>query len=87
MSVIERKPLDVRLRFDPPTCNHATIECFCEDDIAEAEANTFETSDGRFCVEWYLNAVGLVTRVWFDTYAEATEWLEGQGFSDFSSGE
>lgn len=51
---------------------------------AEAEANTFRDSDG-YRVEWYLTAVGLVTRRLFKTYDEAQAWLTAEGFEDYSS--
>lgn len=79
----ERQPLDVWLRFDPPDSE----EC-------DAEANTYQVPAPRgrrydesddFVVEWYLTAVGLVTKVRFDTYDEARAWLEQQGFQDFTS--
>lgn len=79
MELKERKPLDVWLRFyDPPTDESG------EEYIAEYEANTFE-DDGRFVVEWYHNDVGQVTSVYFDTYKQATTWLEEAGYQDFSS--
>lgn len=76
MSTSERAPLDVWLRI--PEEDNPEGE-------AEAEANTFKTSDGDFVVEWYLNSVGQVSRKWFDTYELATAWLEKEGFQDFSS--
>ncbi len=51
---------------------------------SEAEANTYRELN-RFYVAWYLTAVGLVTRVYFDTYAEARAFLEQEGFQDFTS--
>lgn len=57
-----------------------------EDYEVTHEANTYEF-DGQFIVEWYLNAVGLVTQVWFKTLDEAYEWYAREGFEDFSSGE
>jgi hypothetical protein len=51
---------------------------------AEAEANTYLTDDG-YRVEWYLTAVGLVKSVDFDTLADAYDWLEREGFADFSA--
>ena len=73
----ERKPLDAWLRFDTDDSEEA--------EEAEAEANTFLTDDGEYCVEWYLNSVGLVKRKWFDSYADARKWLESEGFGDYSS--
>ena len=51
---------------------------------AEAEANPSLTELGSR-VEWYLTAVGLVKSVDFDTLADAYDWLEREGFADFSS--
>jgi len=53
---------------------------------AEAEANTYLTENG-YRVEWYLNSVGLVKSVEFDTLAEAYDWLQREGFRNFSTGE
>lgn len=50
----------------------------------EAEANTFRYGDA-FRVEWSLTAVGLVICRTFATRAEATAWLEAEGFEDYSS--
>jgi hypothetical protein len=55
------------------------------DELAEAEANTYILEDGTFRVEWYLNAVGLVTPVHFDTYEEACIWYEENGYTNFTS--
>jgi len=69
------KPLgDVWLKLDPAD----------EDDMATHEANTYRTETG-YMVKWYLNAVGLVTRVEFDTLEDAHAWYEREGFQDFSS--
>lgn len=68
----DTEPLDVWLR-------HVGDE-----EEAEAEANTFRDGDG-FRVEWDLTAVGQVTSRWFATRAEATAWLEAEGFEDYSS--
>ena len=67
-------PLDVWLKFDSD-----------EDEEPTYEANTFKDPNGGYCVEWYHNDVGQVTEVFFDTYREATRWLESEGFSDFTS--
>ena len=56
-----------------------------KDEVSEAEANTYVDSEGGYVVEWYLSAVGLVKAVHFDSYAEATAWLEAEGFQDFTS--
>lgn len=66
-------PIDVWLRF-------------AEDDPEEAEAEAYTFEDGdSFRVEWYLNSVGLVKRVWFRTYSEVIDWYEKEGFEDFTS--
>ena len=78
------EPLDVWLRIDP--CEHDSLPdaCDCED-VVDAEANTFRDED-RFRVDWYLSAVGLVkSPPLFDTYEQARQWLEREGFQDFSS--
>lgn len=81
--------IDVWLKFD-----HADWECTwspedttvycpgCEE--ASHEANTYMTDTG-FVVEWYHNAVGLVTSVYFDTLADAYDWYEREQFQDFTS--
>lgn len=51
---------------------------------SEAEANTYLTDTG-YRVEWYLTAVGLVTEVEFDTLADAYDWLEREGFANYTS--
>ena len=66
-------PMDIWLQFDAE-----------DDEEARAEANTFR-EDGQFRIDWYLNAVGLVKSVYFDTYEEATTWYKREGFQDFSS--
>lgn len=66
--------VDVWLRFDKE-----------DDEESEAEANVFTDDPDHFRVEWYLTAVGLVTRVYFETYDKAREWLEAEGFEDFSA--
>lgn len=55
-----------------------------DEEDAEAEANTFLTKTG-YRVEWYLTSVGLVTTVEFDTLADTYDWLENEGFVNFSS--
>ena len=56
-----------------------------DDDGEEAthEANTYVTDTG-YRVEWYHNAVGLVTAVEFDTLADAYDWYEQEGFQNFT---
>lgn len=67
------EPLDVWLRIPEG------------EEESEAEANTFLTVSGRYMVEWYLTSVGLVKSRTFDTYEQATAWLEAEGFADFTS--
>lgn len=69
-----RKPLDVWMCFEHP-----------DDEEAAYEANTFRTADGGYRIEWYHNAVGLVTSEDFDTLDEAYAWYERNGYQDFSS--
>lgn len=69
----ETWPLDVWLKFDHE-----------DDEEATHEANTFKDEAG-YRVEWYLNSVGLVKSVYFDTLAEAHAWYEREGFQDFTS--
>lgn len=52
---------------------------------SEAEANVFADDPDHFRVEWYLTAVGQVTEVYFETYEKAREWLEAEGFEDYSA--
>ena len=79
-------PIDVWFKFyhyDNP-CISDTADCdYCEE--ASHEANTFLNNDGTYRVEWYLNAVGLVTTVYFNTLADAHAWYEREDFYDFSS--
>lgn len=51
---------------------------------AEAEANVRVTETG-YAVDWYLTAVGLVKTVEFDTLADAYDWLEREGFANFTT--
>lgn len=51
---------------------------------SDAEANIYPT-EGGFIVEWCLAAVGLVAPEFFNSYAAAAEWLESEGFQDFSA--
>lgn len=66
-------PIDVWLKFDTD-----------EDEECTHEANTYMTDTG-YRIDWYLNSVGLVTSVEFDTLADAYDWYEREGFQDFSS--
>lgn len=82
----EKVALDVWLKF--VSCNddagHVANGCDC-DDVAEYEANTYRSGDG-YVVEWYHTAVGsCVVPRYFETYEAAREWLESEGFQDFSS--
>jgi hypothetical protein len=70
---IDTNPIDVWLKFEDENDEEPTYE-----------ANTFDKG-GYFLVEWYHTAVGQVSSKDFDTYDEATEWLESEGFLDFSS--
>ena len=51
---------------------------------SEAEANVYLEGD-HFVVKWELTAVGLVTKVPFLTYQGARDWLESEGFEDYSA--
>lgn len=73
-------PIDVWLKFDA----QMTADFDPDDDIATHEANTFQNSDGSYRIEWYLNSVGLVKTVEFDTLADAYDWYEREDFQDFS---
>ena len=55
-----------------------------DDEEAEAEANTYMTETG-FVVEWYINSVGLVKAAHFDTLADAYDWLQAEGFADYTT--
>lgn len=78
----EDNALDVWLRF--ADTGYAVDESDDPDDYVEAEANTFPDGD-RFRVDWYLDAVGLVKSVYFDTYNDAVTWLALEGFEDFTA--
>ena len=73
--------LDVWLRFET-SYDDATGEPY-EDEEASHEANTYRDEDG-YRIEWYHSAVGLVTRVDFDTLADAYDWYEANGYQDFT---
>ena len=68
-------PLDVWLRFETDT-----------DEEASHEANTYLTDTG-YVIKWCHSAVGLVTRVYFDTLADAYDWYEANGYQDFTVNE
>ena len=55
-----------------------------DDEAAEYEANTFFDGE-RYRIEWYHNAVGLVTNEYFDTLEQAHDWYEDNGYEDYSS--
>lgn len=55
-----------------------------DDEEPRAEANTRMTETG-YAIDWYLNAVGLVTTVEFDTLADAYDWYEKEGFQNFTA--
>lgn len=67
------EPIDVWLAFDHE-----------DDEEASHEANTYMTDDG-YCVEWYCNAVGLVTHERFDTLTGAHDWLEAGGYQNYTA--
>lgn len=71
-------PIDVWLKFDPEQMED-------EDDLATYEANTFDDADDGYRIEWYHNAVGLVTTVYLSTYGECLDWYERNGFEDFTA--
>lgn len=47
-------------------------------------ANIFDDEDGAR-IEWWNEAVGLVTTDYRDTVAEAEQWLESAGYQDFTA--
>lgn len=69
--------LDVWLKFDPDQMED-------EDDLATYEANTYMSETG-YRIEWYHNAVGLVTEIEFDTLADAYDWYERNGFENYTA--
>ncbi len=74
MNAYESDPLDVWLRIPDG------------EEEAEAEANTYmDFTRYQYRVDWYLTAVGMVKSAFFPTLAEAHDWLEEQGFADFTS--
>lgn len=74
------EPIDVWIR----TSNEDDDFSPGEDGYYNAEANTYLTELG-YRVDWYLSAVGLVKSVEFDTLADAYDWLEAEGFEDYTS--
>lgn len=71
-------PIDVWMKFDQGHTGDG-------DDFATYEANTFDDADDGYRIEWYHNAVGLVTSVYFGTYGECLDWYERNGFEDFTA--
>lgn len=55
-----------------------------DDEEPSHSANIFPEDDGAR-IEWWNEAVGLVTTVYRDTVAEAEKWLEGAGYQDFTA--
>lgn len=81
----EKVALDVWLKLPSCDCDAFPDDLGCDcDDMAEYEANTYRAGDG-YAVEWYHTAVGQVSSRYFETYEDAREWLESEGFQDFSS--
>lgn len=79
----EKVAIDVWLAFTPcPNSLHG-VDCDCAEE-ATYEANTYPAGDG-YVVKWYHTAVGQVSSRYFETYEAAREWLESEGFQDFSS--
>lgn len=66
-------PIDVWLRFDSDA-----------DETPSYEANTFLTDTG-YVIEWYHVDIGVVSSVEFGTLADAYDWYESNGYSDFSN--
>lgn len=70
---IDETPTDVWYLFDDEN-----------DEDPSHEANIFRHGDG-YRVEWSNVDVGQVTKVDFDFYEKAQEWLTEAGYQDFSS--
>lgn len=79
----ETEPIDVWLRVADDDDDHDDFEPL-PNGFWPAEANTFVTEFG-YRVDWYLTAVGKVSSVEFDTLADAYDWLECNGFVDFTA--
>lgn len=73
--------IDVWLKFDT---NPGDPDWDEDDDLATHEANTRMTDTG-YAIDWYLNSVGLVTTVEFDTLTDAYDWYEANGYQDFTA--
>lgn len=82
-SVAEFEPLDVWMKFDNPY-NVEDVNYDDGDKELTHEANTYQLVDG-FAIDWYLTAVGQITRIEFDTLEAAHQWYADNGFEDFSS--
>lgn len=65
-------PMDVWLRIQD------------DSEEADAEANTYLTETG-YRVDWCLTSVGLVKSREFDTLSDAYDWLESEGFSNYTA--
>lgn len=55
------------------------------DDEEPSHTALIFTEDDGARIEWWNEAVGLVTTVYRDTVAEAEKWLEGAGYQDFTA--
>lgn len=73
MTITEDVALDVWLRIPDG------------EEEAEVEANTFREDDGTVRVEWHHTAVGVVSSKGFASYDAAREWLEAEGFGDYTT--
>ena len=65
--------MQIWLMFDEP-----------DDEEASHAANIFDDGDGAR-IEWWNEAVGLVTTVYRDTVAEAEQFLESAGYENFTA--
>lgn len=65
--------MQIWLKFDAP-----------DDEDASHAANIFDDGDGAR-IEWWNEAVGLVTTVYRDTVAEAEQFLESAGYENFTA--
>lgn len=67
------RALSVWLKFDPEW----------DDELAAYEANVYREGNS-YRVDWCHNGVGLVQSREFDTHKQAQDWLESEGFQDFT---
>lgn len=74
MNTPENVAVDVWLYFEEETDEEPTYE-----------ANTYVTEHGTYRVDWYHTAVGHVRSREFDTLADAYDWLEAEGFENYTS--